>query len=240
MHFSTYLMYIDPGTGSMLLTIILSVLAAAVFLARGLFIKFKVKLSGGKIEDKGKQPFVIFSDHKRYWNVFEPICDEFENRKIHCSFLTASPDDPALSKQYEYVKCEFIGEGNKCFARLNMLKAYICLATTPGLDVLQWKRSKDVNWYIHTFHTIDDGVGYKMFALDYYDAVLTSGEFPNHAIRTLETIRNRPEKEIYIVGSTYMDRMYEQSTKNNNNKNEVTTVLLAPTWGEYSIFKKIW
>lgn len=239
MHINYFLSYIDPGTGSMLLTVILGVVTAAVFVVRGLFIKFKVRLQGGKIEeDKSKMPFVIFSDHKRYWNVFEKICDEFEARGIECHYMTASHDDPALSKDYKYVKTEFIGEGNKCFARLNMMKAYICLSTTPGLDVLQWKRSKDVSFYAHVYHGIDDSRGYRMFALDYYDSVLATGEIQIPTLRKLEEMRHTPIKEIEIVGCTYLDILAERAASLAKKENAVRTVLLAPSWGPSSILNK--
>ena len=232
------LCYIDPGTGSMLLTVILSLVTSAVFLCRGLLIKLKVKLSGGEIEDTGKVPYTIFSDHKRYWNVFEPICDEFERREIPCVYLTGSEDDPVFSKEYKYVKAKFVGEGNKCFAALNTMRSYICLSTTPGLDVLQWKRSKNVDWYAHTYHALEDGLLYRMFALDFYDAILATGDIHYPVIRELEKLRNMPEKEIVTVGSTYMDRLQAQAQHYERKKNDVTTVLLAPSWGDSGILNK--
>ncbi len=239
MQIDYFLSYIDPGTGSMLLTVILGVVTAAVFVVRGLFLKFKVRLQGGKIEeDKSKMPFVIFSDHKRYWNIFERICDGFEERGLECHYMTASCDDPALSKEYKFVKCEFIGEGNKCFARLNMMKAYICLSTTPGLDVLQWKRSKDVSFYVHIYHSIDDSRIYRMFALDYYDSVLTTGKIQIPTLRKLEEMRNTPVKEIEIAGCTYMDLLYERAKGLVKKENSVRTVLLAPSWGESAILSR--
>ena len=141
-------LYIDPGTGSMLFTILIGVLGTGVYLLRNAFVKLKFLFSGGaKAKQAAEQriPFAIFSDSKRYWNNFEPICDEFEKRKLPIVYYTASPDDPALKKESEYVKAEFIGEGNKAFSKLNYLKADILLSTTPGLDVYQWKRSKDVS-----------------------------------------------------------------------------------------------
>lgn len=46
-----------------------------------------------------------------------------------------------------------IGAGNKAFAKLNFLHAVVVLSTTPGLDVYQWKRSENVDYYIHIFHS---------------------------------------------------------------------------------------
>ena len=233
-------LYIDPGTGSMLFTILIGVIGAAIYFFRNLFMKLKFFISGGKVEKSAdKIPFVIYSDHKRYWNVFEPICDEFERRGVDVVFYTSSEDDPALSKNYEHVKCEFIGEGNKAFAKLNMLNASVLLATTPGLDVYQWKRSKDVDYYIHIPHSPSDILTYRMFGLDYYDAILVNGAFQGDQVRQLEAIRNIKKKEIEIVGLPYMDRMIQQlKAAKPLEKNDEITVLVAPSWGKSAILGK--
>ena len=65
------LLYIDPGTGSMLFTILIGVIGASIYSLRMLFIKLRYKISGGKAEtNSAKIPFVIYSDDKRYWYVF--------------------------------------------------------------------------------------------------------------------------------------------------------------------------
>ena len=43
-------LYIDPGTGSMLFTILIGVIGAAIYSLRMLLIKIRFKLSGGKVE----------------------------------------------------------------------------------------------------------------------------------------------------------------------------------------------
>lgn len=234
--------YIDPGTGSMLFTILIGIVTSMMFLWKKLVLKLKFLLHGGRAEtSEERYPYVIFSDSKRYWNVFQPICEEFEQRGISLEYLTASPDDPALTENYQHVHCRFIGENNKAYARLNLLNAGILLATTPGLDVYQWKRSKDVKWYVHTFHAVDEGTGYRMFGMDYYDAVLLTGAFQEKYIRQLEELRGLPQKELLVVGSTYMDAMKEkldEAQKRTVETTERKTVLLAPSWGESGILSK--
>ena len=234
------LLYIDPGTGSMLFTILLGLVGAGIYSFRMLVVKLKFFFSSGKaVADKGdRYPYVIFSDNKRYWNIFEPICREFDKRGIDIVYLTASPDDPALNCEYEHVKGEFIGEGNKAFAKLNFLKADIVLSTTPGLDVYQWKRSRDVKYYVHIFHAASDATLYRSFGIDYYDAVLTSGEFQENEIRALEKLRNLPEKEFMRIGIPYMDEMKVRLDKVGAEKDEDVTVLLAPTWGSEGMLSK--
>lgn len=182
------LLYIDPGTGSMLFTIVIGLISTLIFAFKDKILKLKFLFSGGKVEkaSKNKLPYVIFTDSKRYWNLFKPICDEFEKRQLECYYYTASPDDPALEVPYSHVKCQFIGEGNKAYAKMNMLNASICLSTTPGLDVLQWKRSKETDYYVHVFHGVDEGTGYRMFGMDLFDAVLLTGAFQERYIRILE------------------------------------------------------
>lgn len=239
------LLYIDPGTGSMLATIVIGVISTLIFAFRNQFIKLKFWLSGGNGEKSEKIdekiPYVIFSDSKRYWNVFKPICDEFEKRETEIRYWTASPDDPALDEPYKFVKCEFIGEGNKAFAKLNMMNARICLSTTPGLDVYQWKRSKKTDYYAHIYHAVGDNTGYRMFGCDFFDAMLLSGDFQERYIRILEEKRNLPAKETTVVGCTYLDEMMKRAkieAEKHNDNEKPFTVLLAPSWGDGSILNR--
>ena len=234
------ILYIDPGTGSMLFTILLGILGAAFYFIRDIIVKIKFRISGGKADtDDSKLPIVIFSDHKRYWNVFGPICDELEKREQKAVFMTASEDDPALDKDYKYVETMFIGEGNKAFSKLNMLKAYVVLSTTPSLDVFQWKRSRDVDFYVHIPHAASDITAYRMFGIDYYDTILLSGKYQGEQIRKLESLRGEEPKEIEYVGIPFMDEMKKRldSSSEKHDKSE-KTVLLAPSWGKSGILYK--
>ena len=241
------ILYIDPGTGSMLFTILLGVLGTAFYFLRNFIMKLKYVLSGGKTEKVANEkiPYVIFSDHKRYWNVFEPICDEFEKREVPLVYMTESEDDPVFDKDYKYIEARHIGEGNMAFAKLNVLNANIVLSTTPSLDVYQWKRSKDVDYYIHIPHAASDISIYRMFGIDYYDAILLSGDYQVDQIRKLEELRGLPAKEIELVGIPYMDvmktrlaRAEEIESKDVAKTPERRTVLLAPSWGKSGILSR--
>ncbi len=231
------ILYIDPGTGSMLFTILLGILGAAFYSLRMLFIKLRFRLNGGKVKESEKKlPIVIFSDDKRYWTIFNPICRELDQRGIDVIYMTASEDDPALDNTYSHVKAEFIGEDNRAFAKLNFLNATIVLSTTPGLDVYQWKRAKNVDFYVHIPHASSDITLYRMFGIDYYDALLLSGDYQCEDIRALEELRNLPAKELVKVGIPYMDEMAARLKKADPLPEHSRTVLLAPSWGSSAIF----
>lgn len=232
------LLYIDPGTGSMLFTVLIGVLGTCGYLLRNVWVRLRFLFSGGikgKHQEKDHIPFAVFSDSKRYWNLFEPICDEFEKRQQPLVYMTASSDDPALHKEYQYVKCFFIGEGNRAFMKLNFLQADILLSTTPGLDVYQWKRSKGVKWYVHILHAASDIAMYRMFGIDYYDAILLSGDYQIKQVRELERLRGLPAKELELVGVPYLDVMKRRLDNEVALTRHETTILLAPSWGQSGI-----
>ncbi len=233
-------LYIDPGTGSMLFTILLGITGALNYLLKTGLLKLRLNLSRGKkIESgSGKIPIVIFSDDKRYWSVFEPVCREFDRRGVDVVYMTASPDDAALQNPYEHIRGEFIGENDRAFARLNFLDAVIVLSTTPGLDVYQWKRSRNVQYYVHMLHAANEVTGYRMFGLDYYDALMLSGEYQVKDIRALEKLRSLPQKDLVKIGIPYLDEMAERLHADKREHSGQTVVLLAPTWGKSSIFGK--
>ena len=234
------LLYIDPGTGSMLFAILIGIFGAVGYVIRMAWVKLRFKLSSGKKEEVSleKTPYVIFSEGKRYWNVYNPICREFDKRGIDVLYLSASEDDPGLKSGYSHVEGRFIGENNKAFSKLNFLNAYIVLSTTPGLDVYQWKRSRDVSCYVHIPHSAADVTLYRMFGIDYYDSILLNGEFQIEQVRKLEKLRNLPEKDCTLVGIPYMDDMVMRLKESGPVAEHEKTVLVAPSWGPSAIFSK--
>ena len=229
-------LYIDPGTGSMLFSIVIGITATVYFLVRALYMKAKIYISGGQIKNEKKNKFVIFAEDKRYWTLFRPIAEEFENRGMDLLYLTSSQDDPVFGSNYKHIRPELLGTGNRGFSRLNFISADFLLATTPGLDVYQWKRAKTVKHYCHIFHSTDESSNYEMFALDYYDSVLvTGGDFQINAIRKLEKLRNLPEKIIYTAGCPYLDEYKNKISTIPLEEDHIFTILISPSWGRNSL-----
>ena len=235
------LLYIDPGTGSMLFTILIGLLGTGLYFFRDAKVRLRFLFSGGKkaeSADSSRVPFAIFTDSKRYWNLFEPICRQFEMRGLPMLYLTASPDDPALDTPFEHVTARFVGEGNRAFAQMNFLKADVVLSSTPGLDVYQWKRSKDVKWYLHIAHGANDPAMYRMFGLDFFDAVTVSGEYQVKQLREIEQKHRAPAKELPMLGLPHMDALLHRLEAADPLPAGETTVLLAPSWGPNGIFRR--
>jgi hypothetical protein len=224
----------------MLFSIFIGATATLYFVLRALIIKLKVVLSGGKAgsTDKTSYKYVIYNEGNQYWNVFKPVLDEFETREIELFYFTSAQDDPVFKENYSFIKSEFIGEGNKAFARLNLLSAGKVLMTTPGLDVYQLKRSRNVKHYSHVIHMVSDATTYRLFGLDYFDSVLLSGDYQKEDLRELEKQRSLPAKELVTVGCSYLD-IYKQRLKDLlPEKDHPFTVLVSPSWGTSALLSR--
>lgn len=234
-----FFLYIDPGTGSMLFSILIGATATLYFLARAAILKLKFILSGKKgTADKSAHTYVIYNEDKRYWNVFKPVLDAFENHQTEVTYFTSYKEDEVFSAGYQFVKSEYIGEGNAAFAKLNLLSADIVLATTPGLGVYQWKRSKNVKHYAHILHSPGDATMYRLFGIDYFDSVLLTGGYQKNDVRYLEKTRGLKEKDLPVVGCTYLDFYKEHIETIPAEENHSFTVLLSPSWGPSGILSK--
>ena len=233
-------LYIDPGTGSMLFSILIGAAATLFFLGKAAWIKLKLVFSTKKSTptDATFKKYVIYNEGLQYWNTFKPVCDEFERRGIELTYYTSAQSDPCFDAGYKFVRPEFIGEGNMAFVKLNMISAGLVLMTTPGLQVYQLKRSKHVKHYAHVLHAPSDATMYRLFGIDYFDSVLLSGEYQKADIRCLEAQRGIKEKELTVVGCPYLDTLKEKMAAIPAEGSHNFTVLVSPSWGPSALLSK--
>lgn len=234
--------YLDPGTGSMLISAVLGIFATALFLLKSL--QYKVKafvlgLFGVSVAEKERYGIVFYSEGSTYWSTFEPVLKALDELQVECTYLTSGEDDPGLSYQSANVRTRYIGKTYGAFAMLNVMEADVCVLTTPGLDVMQIKRSKGVRHYIHLVHSVSDIGTYKQFSFDYFDTVLTANEHQITALRELEKLRGTTQKTLLRVGCTYMDGLQARAAAvGPAPEGDGICVLVAPTWGANGLFSR--
>ena len=139
-----------------------------------------------------------------------------------------------------YVTCKYIGQGNKAYSYLNLLEADLLAMTTPGLDVLQIKRSKRVQHYTYIQHAPTDGT-YKTFSFDYFDSVLCSGEHQINFLRHLEQQRGLPAKQLIHAGYPYLDTLIQRKSAlpaSLPQHQKPAHILIAPTWGANNLLRR--
>ena len=222
------LLYIDPGTGSMLISVIVGAMMTLLFSLRGFFYRSVYLLLGKKY--KGVNDFtgqlVFYSEGSNYWNVFKPVLDQFIKAEQKFSYLTSDENDPGLQLDNSICTAHFIGKMDHAFLVLNKLKANMCVMTTPQLNILRLKRSDDVKHYCYLAHAPMDVHANKKFSFDYYDSVLCGNDYHIANLRQLEKDRKSQEKKLLKTGCTYYDEMPEIPFT------EGDSILLAPTWGD--------
>lgn len=232
--------YLDPGTGSMLLSVAIGLCSAAYFMARKLpsVVRSALFKASGKAGTE-RRHIVIYGESVNYWGTFRPLLEEFGRRGEPVEYLTSSEDDPCFTANLpECVSCRCIGTGNKAYTTLGFVRADAMVLTTPGVGVLQIRRSKGVDTYIHVLHSIGDIHYYKLFSFDYYDAVICNGDYQIASLRSLEASRGTRPKELPIAGSPYLDGLVARRDAAEGAEPDPDCVLVAPTWGRLSMLAR--
>lgn len=238
------LAYLDPGSGSMLVAGIVGILATLLFFLKGVYYKARrvlLGLSGMTTnDDLTKHQLVFYSEGRQYWSTFRPLIEELVKRNERFLYLTSDEQDPGLLYSSELVSTKLIGTGTKAYASLAVLEADMCTMTTPGIDVLQIKRSKGVKHYAYLTHAPTDVGTYKQYSFDYFDSILLSGDHQIRSLRKLEELRGTPRKRLSKVGCLYYDEMKRQLEELDPAlvTGSPTTVLVAPTWGQNGLLKR--
>ncbi len=204
---SPALAYLDPGTGSMLLSALIGLVATVFFMLKALWYKsasFWYRLRGLEAPSS-RGDIVFYSEGRQYWATFKPIVEALEKRGAPLLYLSSDSGDPGLADRAASSRARCIGKGSRAFALLNLLEADICVLTTPGLDVLQIRRSPGVAHYSHMVHAITDMAFYKLYSFDYFDSILLGGPHQSRSLRWLESLRGTPPKMLLETGCPYMD-----------------------------------
>ena len=229
------LLYLDPGTGSLLLYAIVGITTTVLFALRGFWYSLRSKIFLGKKGAVKEMPDLVFqSEGGKYWQVFQPVLKALDKYDIKYGFVTADKNDPVFTSGLKNVVAVCPGKELMTLSYMNRIKAKIVVSTTPQLDVYMLKRSKHVGKYVHLFHAPADIGMYEMYAFDNYDVMLCTGGYQKEAIRSIEKNRHEKAKELLDTGCTYYDYMLEELKKLPQKPDDGLTVLYAPAWGERS------
>ena len=226
-------LYIDPGTGSLVVNFISVIFVSVIYFFRDIFFKVSYYLSGNINSKPLDFPngIVFYSEGSNYYRVYESVIKELLLRDQMVIYLSSDKEDPGLTLNSKYFESHFIGNMKTAMFRLNRMKARMCVMTTPQLGVLSLMRSNSVTHYSHILHSPTDIHSYKKFAFDYYDSILCSSMFQINNLKYLEAKRGSRVKSLFQTGCTYYD-LLEPSAKTIGD-----AILLAPTWGDRTFFK---
>jgi len=223
--------YLDPGSGAMLINLIVASIAASFYYMKDYF--FRIFSKEKKINQQ-KPKVSILSEGHQYWSTFKPIIDAMIQQQIPFCYYTLDIHDPALTIENDLMHSKFLGYSSWANSRASLIKSDVLLATTPniGNHGFPLKRPPSVIEMVHVFHSINDISAYKTGSLDAYDSVIIVGDFQIDSIRKIEKQRNLKAKKLLPLGLPYLDELVKEKThKTYSNLNNKETVLIGSSWG---------
>lgn len=230
--------YLDPGTGSMLLSVFVGLISGAYFVIRKLpsTLRSLFFRLAGKTDALKHNTLTFYAESAAYWPTFRPILEALERMGVHSSYLTSAENDPVFTSGLRCVHPRFIGKSNTAYTALGFLETKVFVLTTPGIDVLQIRRSPGVGRYVHVVHAVGDIHTYKLFSFDYYDAVYCAGPAQVKSLRALEALRGTRPKDLPLLGCPYLDGLVERAKT--TAPATANTVIVAPTWGRNGLLTR--
>jgi len=188
---------------------------------------------------------VMYSESGQDWHYFEPLIralNEKLNKRV--TYVTSDVTDPGMDRSHELFKATCIPEGFFLTLHFNMQKADLVVLTMMDLGNLQLKKSINPVHYIYLFHAlgsthmVDHANSY-----DAYDSLFCVG--PHHVaeLRKREEMQGMESRNLFEFGHPRLEDLWK-AAKTFERETQVSAspadtrpvVLVAPTWGEQSIF----
>ncbi len=224
--------YLDPGTGAVLINLLIAGVATLIYSLKGIFFRLLGRKQPETKAISAVSPIAILSEGKQYWATFEPIVKGFIALGLKFRYYTLDIEDPALLIEHELMDSRFLGFGAWKYGKAGNIRAEYLLCTTPNIGCKGYplRRSPHTRNLIHVFHSINDLSMYKIGSLDFYDAVVLVGEFQTASIRELEKKRSLKPKQLIPLGLPYLD-VYCKNKQDKTEKAETKTILIGSSWG---------
>ena len=188
---------------------------------------------------------VIYSESGQDWHYFEPLIAVLNDELQHkVTYVTSDQADPGLSRQHRLFKAICIAQGFFLTLHFNMQKADVVVLTMMDLDNLQLKKSINPVHYIYLFHSlgsthmVDHANSY-----DAYNSLFCVG--PHHVaeLRKRESMQGMQPRNLFEYGHPRLENLLIVAksfqlglTQEDSVAWTAPVVLIAPTWGEQSIF----
>ncbi len=188
---------------------------------------------------------VFYSESGQDWHYYEALIAVLNTELHHkVTYITSDQDDPGLGLQHELFTAICIPEGFFLTLHFNMQKADVVVLTMMDLDNLQLKKSINPVHYIYLFHSlgsthmVDHANSY-----DAYDSLLCVGPHHVKELRKRESMTGLKPRNLLEYGHPRVENLLfeAESYRQNLSSGESSApakpvVLIAPTWGEQSIF----
>ena len=217
--------YIDPVTGSAVITLIAGALAAGAMTLKYYWFQIKSKISGERSQNidiinksdsesgfvsewaelkkinrlnQDQRSIVFYAENKASMNHFQLLIYELtEKMNLQICYITSVKNDPILTTKNQKILSFYIGDGTARTKFFSSLKAGILVTDMPDLGKFHIKRSEEYPvHYIYLFHSMYSVHSYlRHGAVDNYDTIFCVGPHQVKEIRETESVYGLKEKK---------------------------------------------
>jgi hypothetical protein len=183
---------------------------------------------------------VFYSESGQDWHQFAGLIEQLNGplRRKVC-YVTSDPGDPGLAREHENYRALCIPEGLFLTIFFQVNRSDLFVLTMMDLDNLQLKRSLHPVHYVYLFHSMGSThMVDNADSFDHYDTLFCAGPHQVAEIRRREELAGLPAKELFDYGHPRLEEVIAagRAWDRSERSGEPPVVLIAPTWGETSIF----
>lgn len=191
---------------------------------------------------------VFYSESGQDWHHFSDLIDELNGPlQRHVCYVTSDRADPGLDRVHERFTAIYLPAGFFLTLFFQVNRSDLFVLTMMDLGNLHLKRSLHPVHYLYVFHSmgsthmVDHADSY-----DHYDTLFCAGPHQFAEIRRREALKGLPAKELFDYGHPRLERVMAENQRwllgcRSIGEQETAQpgqpiVLIAPTWGDTSIF----
>jgi hypothetical protein len=183
---------------------------------------------------------VAYSESGQDWHQFSALIQQLNgplNRKV--CYVTSDKNDPGLERTHENYRAIWIPEGLFLTIFFQFNQSDIFVLTMMDLQNLNLKRSTYPVHYVYLFHSMGSThMVDNENSFDHYESLFCAGPQQIEEIRKREQLKGLPAKHLFDYGHPRLEEVIAEGRAYSAHKpaGEPATVLIAPTWGDDSIF----
>jgi YidC/Oxa1 family membrane protein insertase len=188
-----------------------------------------------KLSYERKDYIVFFDQDSDRYKFSNLLIEKLTNQKNDVILFIGEKIHPASKIENKYLTVFFLDE------RLTMLFLLLNIPLMITFDSAFSKKAKSKDMkLIHLFHSIVSiNYAYSNGAFDAYDIFFAVGEHHIKELKYMANVRKWQDKKFLKIGYPKLDGLVklEQILDTQVKKNDTTTILFAPSWGEFNLLK---
>jgi len=183
---------------------------------------------------------VIYSESGQDWHQFSGLIEHLnEALDRRTTYVTSDAADPGLARQHPNFWAICIPEGLFLTIFFQVNQSDLFVLTMMDLHNLQLKRSLHPVHYLYIFHSMGSThMVDNEDSFDHYETLFCTSPHQVAEIRRREELKGLPAKQLFDYGHPRLEQVIAAGRAWQGVKapGEPLTVLIAPTWGDSSIF----